>query len=367
MTAEPTVGDGATDAGAPLPDPLLFAVDALSARGALVEPGEREAMAVLPPELARALSLPEELRLCGSVEAGPGEVACGLGSPLLERLLTDERSAVPLASVRLDLAGPREAQARAAVERFVVRNGLAAPVEVLGGEAVYLAAVFAFVAEADDRSEGMVAVAVEATTGAQPDEHFAALIDPARAPSRLIPSTDKGAPLESAAGHAVRRALGRLTRSAAPMVESVARRQRREQARITEYFAALVAEAKSPRRRMAPAAIEAKVAHYRAEEAAQVRDLEARFRIRLTLRPAALWTVEARVATVTLRLRRRKGERLLTLRLPAGARSLDAPPCEACDGVAPRPVLCDDMLHILCERCAPSAEGRPRCRACRKG
>jgi hypothetical protein len=26
--------------------------------------------------------------------------------------------------------------------------------------------------------------------------------------------------------------------------------------------------------------------------------------------------------------------------------------------------LCDDRLHVLCETCAPRAEGRPTCGAC---
>lgn len=350
-----------------LPDPLLFAVEALAARGALVEPGEREAVAVLPAELATRLSVPEELRLVGAVDAAPGTTACGLGAPLLERLVSEERGAVPVASLRLDLARPRDGAARAAADRFVVRNGLADVVEVHGGEGAYLAAAFAFTVEADDRSEGLLSAIVEGKSGALPDEQFAALVDPGHAPSRLVaaPGEPAAAVLAAAAGHAAARALRLAGDAVAPIADSVRRRQQREQRRITEYFAALVSEASAPRRRMDAAAVEAKVAHYRAEEAAKLGDLDARFRMRVRLRPAALWTIAVPTAVVTLRLRRRKGERLLTLALPAGARSLDTPACEACGGPAARPLLCDDRLHLLCERCAPSAEGRPRCLACR--
>jgi hypothetical protein len=65
-----------------------------------------------------------------------------------------------------------------------------------------------------------------------------------------------------------------------------------------------------------------------------------------------------------LHLRRRKGARDITARLPAGASRPDALACDGCPDVTTRPVLCDDRLHILCERCAPSAQGRPRCPTC---
>jgi hypothetical protein len=70
------------------------------------------------------------------------------------------------------------------------------------------------------------------------------------------------------------------------------------------------------------------------------------------------------VVHVRLRVRRRKGERELLLRLPAGAHGFDRLACEGCAGTTERPALCDEQLHILCETCVPQATGRPKCPAC---
>ena len=363
-----------------IPDPLSFALDTLAARGALidrfpppdssenvVDGGDGEAMALLPPQLSSALGLGEELRLVGGPAAVPesGRTPCGMGTPLLEQLIMGERGRVSVAAARLDLERPREAQARHAGERFAVRNGLSDVTEVIVGEAVYLFAAVAYVAEADDRQEGLLAFDVECASGAVPDDHMTPWLDPLRVPSRLLPLRSLPGAIEIAAPHVARRAAHLARAAAGPLAESVARRQRREHGRICEYFSALIVEAKNPRRRADPAAVAAKVAHFVAEREAKLRDLDLRFRLRVSLVPAAVVAVIVPAASVRLRLRRRKAERELVLRLPAGARSLDAPPCDGCTGEAARPVLCDERLHLLCEVCAPNAEGRPHCPACR--
>lgn len=357
-----------------IPDPLAFALDALAARGALVEPHEAsghgahggEAMALLAPQLAAELSLSDEVHLVGASGgiAERGRTPCGMGTPLLERLIADERARIPIASVRLDLDRPREAQARAAGERFAVRNGLSDVIEVIVGEAVYLFAALAWVAESDDRHEGLITFAVESASGAVPDDGFAAWLDPARAPSRLSPRSSLPGSIDLAALHVARRAAHLAEAVAAPIAESVARRKTREHARICEYFSALITEARAARRRADPAAVATKVTHFVAERDAKLRDLDARFRVRFSLAPAALVAVVAPAASVRLRLRRRKAERELVLRMPSGAHSLDKPPCDGCPGEASRPAVCDERLHLLCEDCAPSAAGRPHCPAC---
>ena len=71
-----------------LPAPLDFVLTALEASGALCERSEREdeAIAVLPPELAQRLDVPEECRLALYPEH-EGDVSVGLGSPLLQAQL----------------------------------------------------------------------------------------------------------------------------------------------------------------------------------------------------------------------------------------------------------------------------------------
>jgi hypothetical protein len=81
--------------------------------------------------------------------------------------------------------------------------------------------------------------------------------------------------------------------------------------------------------------------------------------------------VYARVCTVPavlteLVVKRRKSERTITARLAANAPSLDVWSCESCAGPCARPALCDERLHLVCEACAPNAQGRWECPACAK-
>ena len=347
-----------------VPDPLAFTVDALTARGALVEPGDGNAMALLPTAIAGALAVPEECVL--HAEGAPGAVTCGLGSSLLERLVVDARQCAPVGSVRLDRERPTLAHAKALAGRFVVRNGLAEVQGALGGDGLYLWAAFAYLAEADDRHEGTVQCCLSAQDGAVPDASVLALIDPISPSGALLSAAPPDGRLAAnwLASRLARRAERAIGKALLDTEASVARRHARDHVRICDYFSALVREARAPRRRVDPAAVETKVAHLIAERDAKLRDLGVRFALCVTITPAAfVWAMHPAV-TVQLRLRRRKQERELTLRLPAGAQALDQVGCDACGGTVLEPALCDEQMHLLCNDCAPTAQGRLRCQAC---
>lgn len=112
------------------------------------------------------------------------------------------------------------------------------------------------------------------------------------------------------------------------------------------------------------AAIAAKVAHLAAERHAKLSELGQRLSLRVSVGPVAILLVSVPVTEVRVRVRRRKREGEILLRLPAGASALDLVACDACAGATAKPLVCDDALHRICERCLPSAEGRPRCPAC---
>jgi len=249
-----------------------------------------------------------------------------------------------------------------------VRNGVADTLGVAHASATYLAGVFAWTAEADDRYQGMAMVVAHAGTGGEPDTTCLAAI------ASLIAGDDARTIDERDARGAGGR-VGTIAKRAAlaigPRLDevgaAVARRRDRERARIDEYFASLTAEAKRPRRQVARDAIEARVAALHAEHGAKLRDVAGRYTLRVRIEPVALAAIALRVAEIRIRLRRRKGERELALHVPPGARAPDALACVACPGTTRAPLLCDDALHVLCETCAPEVGGRPRCPACRPG
>ncbi len=349
-------------------DPLGFVASELAARGALVERGDDGAMAVLSPDLARGLALPEALELALSPSASDRAIGCGLGAPLLDRLVTEVRGTVPVASVTWQAAPPRLAVAERLADRLVVRNGVADVLGVAHASATYLAGVFAWTAEADDRYQGMAMVVAHAGTGSEPDTACVAAV------AALIAGDDAEATdardargATGGGGVIARRAALAIGPRLAEVGAAVARRRDRERARIDEYFESLIAEAKRPRRQVARSAVEARAAALHAEHGAKLRDLAGRYALRVRIEPIALAAITLRVAEIRLRLRRRKGERELALHVPPGARTPDALACVACVGTTRAPLLCDDALHVLCETCGPEVGGRPRCPACRPG
>jgi hypothetical protein len=345
-------------------DPLGFVADELGGRGALVERDDHGALAVLPPPLARGLDLPEMLALADT--AGERAVGCGLGSPLLDRLVTEARASVSVASITALAEPPRTAMAERLADRLVVRNGVADVLGVAHASATYLAGIFTWTAEADDRYQGMTIVAANAATGAEPDPACLAAITAliTGADERVAEARDaRGA--SGAAAVVAKRSVLAIGPRLDEVGTAVARRRDRERARIDEYFGSLIAEARRPRRQVARAAVEARVAALHAEHMAKLRDLAVRYTLRVRVDPVALVAIAMRVAEIRIRLRRRKGEREIALHVPPFARTPDALACVACPGTTAAPLLCDDALHVLCETCAPDAGGRPRCPACR--
>ncbi len=347
-----------------LPAPLDFVQAALEAEGALCERGDAgdEAVALLPPALARRLDVPEESRLALYPER-KGDVGVGLGSPLLERLVAEARALAPAASVRLDLEPPRLAHVKAVAARFVLRNGLAEVLSVSIGSAVYAAATVAYAIEADDRREGLARLLVHAADGGEPDAATGGHLD-LTWPDAVVRPSPLPLSAPGAAPWIALRAERAVREAAAPVLADVRRRHARDHARITSYFADLVAEARAPRRRADAKVVEAKVAHLLADRDAKLRDLGGRFAVKITCSPAAIVVAEVPAALVSVRLRRRKEARELVLRVPAGATSVDRLCCEGCGGTTGKPAACDERMHLLCEACAPAAQGRIACPAC---
>jgi hypothetical protein len=345
-------------------DPLGFVADELAARGALIERDDDNAVAVLPGELAGQLSLPETVVL--SDAASEREIGCGLGSALLDRLVTEVRASVPVVGVTWQADPPRVALAERLADRVVVRNGVADVLGVSHVSATYLVGVFAWTAEADDRYQGIAMIVAHTGTGGEPDAASVAAI------AALITGDDELATDNVDARGAIGGA-GAIAKRAplaiGPRLDevgvAVARRRDRERRRIDEYFTSLIGEAKRPRRQVSRDAIDARVTALHAEHGAKLRDLASRYTLRVRIEAVGLAAIATRVAEIRIRLRRRKGERELMVHVPPGARAPDAIACAGCPGTTRAPLLCDDALHVLCESCAPDANGRPRCPACR--
>jgi GNAT superfamily N-acetyltransferase len=350
-------------------DPLAFTLDALCARGGLVEQQHGAGIAVLPPSVAQALELPEECLLTAAIEE-PGAVGCGLGTALLDRLIDEARSGLHAARVQLELSAPRPARARSLAEAFTVRNGVTQFVECLSGHTEYLLASASWMAQADDSFEGVVHACAEADSGNQPDATFEAILASAVTGSRAARPLDGSFTFGHDANSGPWRRLSALLETrglaaAAPIRAGAARRHAREYRQITEYFGAMWSEVRTPRRKLDEKTVESRLAAVLADRDSKLRDLEQRFRLRVTLTPVALVGVTVPSVTVRLKVRRRQVERELLLRLPAEAQTIDALACDGCVDFTTKPAMCDARLHVLCEKCVPEPKGRFACPACR--
>lgn len=345
-------------------DTPLGLLAAYAARaGALVDVGDTAVEILAPPPLAAALGVRAHGRYAAVAGPDADPAWVGFGSPILERLLDVVTRDVPWSAQRWTPALPvRDSAARAAVERFVLRNAVFDLQSVVVGHAWRVAVFARYTAVADDRRDGLVDTAVALTSGAEVPHFWAAL--PAR--GELSPAA--AAPAHDAVASAVTAALGRLGPLARAQshafFDGFARRQARDRKRIDGYFAGLDRETRKRGTRVSAADAKDRRAAIARERDAKLRELDERGRTRVDLAPVAAIAVEAPVVRLALRVRRRKAETILDLEHDAATGTLVALPCAACAAPAPAPALCDDRLHPLCTACVPDASGRWPCPAC---
>lgn len=343
-------------------EPLAFAARLLARHGALVEERDGRLESVLPPELAGSLGVPEAVTL--AMEERPGTRAVTYGSELLERMIGSATRGVPVAAARLPGSTAREASAVSAVEqRFVLRNGVFAVNGAYARVGTRLLLYAAYVLRGDERREGLAAVALSART-----------VTPVPGGERISLDEMEPAPWHRQSAAQVESLLPAALASCAadaevqtmPYREALERRLARDRERIDSYFRGLESELerRKGRRGTAPDAIGEKRAAIAREREAKIEALTVRYNLRIEIRPIATVLFETPVVLVNLGLKRRKGTRTLELEYDGRCRALVPPACEHCRGPAPRPAACDDEMHLLCETCAPKAEGRLSCPAC---
>jgi hypothetical protein len=354
---------------------LDLARDVLADRGGLVEPaGEAALEALLPETLAARLGLPEHVRLgeAAAAASDAGALRLAYGSELLERLVGVATEAAPLALATLDepLRSLSDPQA-AALARFTGLNCVLRPSDAPVEEvwAGYLVVDYRYVADADERREGLLRAALSEDGAPVPalcaiDAHPALV---GRAEELAL-----GASAEVLLERAGLRARALLDEALAPLGASIRRRHLRDRARVRAYLDGLRAEMEAQLGRLGRrgaseeelAARRAKIDGLDAELERKLADLAARYVLRVELRPVAALHVAIRARRVQLRARRRQAERLLAVQHQAATRAFDPLVCAACGAAVHAFALCDEHLHVLCERCET---GRPSAKRCPVG
>ncbi len=340
----------------------------LESRGALVEPDPDGVLrTLLTPDLSQALKTNDWLQLrfgAGEGADDPGEWLDRLGVllPPHAQLIVARRSSQEPA-IRID------SQAVLARE-LVLPNGVYRLSEDWPETATYLFFNFAYRVESNERTEGLLTMALNSSAQSVvtlPDR----LLEQAR--DRWLDdlaSTPEVA-LAATLPVAFRRVQAEARQAARPMCDNATRRLDRDVERVTHYYAGLLEQIEK-RRRKATGEKEmrerSRAAATEADRAAKLDDLRNKYAVKVYLRLTDVLVAPLPVWAISVRLIRKKEERKRVFHWNPILRSLEPPWCESCSGRAQPLFLCDDRVHCLCREClSPCLNcGKVYCRACHK-
>ena len=341
---------------------LQFATHLIELEGGAVVQGDAVIEALVPQRLEDAWEVPEELHLAAEAQAPPA-MQLAYGTELLERMIQTAVAGFPVASTQLELPPVRTAQVRRALTHFQLRNGVVDPGEVRCGRQTRLWLDARAILHGDERRELLVHAVVSPQTGAPVPGFADSGLELCPQSPAMIPAVS-----EQALAAALRACQAHTLRQAAGFRASMERRYERDRSRIRSYFDDLEHELdqRAARGRLATEAIDEKRAALRADCAAKLEALTARFVLRIELQPIALRIFELDGTFVQVTLRRRKVRRSIALEYDGATRRLVPVPCEACGGPTQAPAACDTAVHLLCEQCVPRPDGRVSCPVCRR-
>jgi len=170
---------------------------------------------------------------------------------------------------------------------------------------------------------------------------------------------------------AVDRALRRLRQELPEFAQGVARRHGRDICSIKAYFEDLRREMEEEiqRHSLEGEALQIrreKQAQLSSEESRKLSVLEEKYRLRVTIRPWALLLARMPVKHCDLLVKRRKGERRISVVHNLLSKRFEPLACEACGADTYELGFCDHKLHLLCRACLSRCKGRglrdcPRC------
>jgi hypothetical protein len=333
--------------------------------------------AILPQPLAARLGLSEFVTLVEGAAATEA-VRLAYGTELLERMIALATEEVPLSQATIpEPLKPATNAVEAALARFsglncVLRPSAEAPCE---GWASYLLVDFRYLADADERQEGLIRIGL--------NEQSRALIDylPELVPhATLLPGQSEGAVADALSSSQAEMLLKQASRAARqatlralePMQRAVKRRHLRDRGRLRSYFAALQQEMEKQLERLErrkgsgeeQGSRKKKIEELPLELERKLCDLAARYVLRVEVKPIAALRLTMRARRVVLSVKRRQAQRELLLHQSALGRTFDPLACECCGQSTYGFALCDSKLHVLCPSCDGARSSAKSCPVC---
>jgi hypothetical protein len=353
-----------------------WARDLLVSRGALVE-GESEGAqsaesgdvlrALLPQEVATAIGAGEWLSLNFGASAGADDPV-----DWMERLarLLPSGNLVTGARLRLSAMAPRINTESVLARELIIQNGIYRLVEDYSGSAQYFVFTFQYTVDSDERSTGLVKVALNATAQTHvPQVHAfwnAVQLDLEDEPQFELPAESLVRMHPFAATVAQDHVRPLIT----GLEETANRRLTRDCQRVESYYRGLLAQiAKRIARKSGDAAaIEKERSRAEATELdrnAKLDDLIRKYSLRVQVQLVSVLVMRLPVREIVVRLIRKKEERTRTLHWNNVLKRLEQVLCEKCGRPAHPLNLCE-KVHCLCQECWTTCPkcGRTYCRVC---
>jgi len=354
-----------------------FAARLLEHDGALVEPLNPEGLeAMLPASVQHTLHAPELVRLGFGAELPPEAQRVSLESDWLDRFghLLDERGRWLQRVVEVPL--PVLSQPERIIEHgLVLQNAIYRLSRVAPAWTRYLMLLLRYTAISDEKRVGMLTFGLNLANGSAVDPLVDDLL------SAALSTEDTAGTNVPADAHlppdwptprlhsAVTRALpARVQAHLHLFLQGMQRRLDRDLERVHAYYTGLRQEAWQRLRRQHTDSARERLRLEAAEREyqAKVADLRQKYDLRVTTDLEQALILTSPVQRLELTIKRRKGERRVTLDWSPLARRLEPPPCEWSYTAEITRVVCDDALHLVSPAGhAPCAQcGKSYCRAC---
>ena len=354
-----------------------FAARLLEHDGALVEPLDPEGLEVmLPASVQHTLHAPELVRLGFGADLPPEAQRVSLESDWLDRFghLLDERGRWLQRVVEVPL--PVLSQPERIIEHgLVLQNAIYRLSRVAPAWTRYLILLLRYTAISDEKRVGMLTFGLNLANGSAVDPLVDDLL------SAALSTEDTAGTNVPADAHlppdwptprlhsAVTRALpARVQAHLHLFLQGMQRRLDRDLERVHAYYTGLHQEAwqRLQRQHTDSARERLRLEAAEREYQAKVADLRQKYDLRVTTDLEQALMLTSPVQRLELTIKRRKGERRVTLDWSPLARRLEPPPCEWSYTAEITRVVCDDALHLVSPAGhAPCAQcGKNYCRAC---
>jgi hypothetical protein len=337
------------------PELLAFAGELIEQRGGLIECLPDRVLALLPPDLARSLDLPEEAPL------GSDEVPLLYGSPHLDRLIALATGDVPVVYGQIEVPYLKKAGFGELLGKdLIFADGQVRVSTRAEARTTYMVLTCRYVALSDERKEGLLQRGVHEGSGAiiEGFEQAWSEFQPQFfAPGKVPPHFP--VKVEQAVSGAMASARNHIEKELADFLSSMQRRLHRDVKNTREYYHALKKEMETglshPNLTDAQRQErESKITDLPAEMERKVEDLRQKYQVEVTITACAALRLLVNVAQITLEMRFRKSERSLRAIWNPLTRRLDPLVCERCHQTTKRihPHAKDNGIELFCLACS---------------